>query len=189
MFFSHSFLILRPILTPYLRGIALTEIENSLPSTNKSTPKRRLKIRRARLHSLSLVSLCFILSIICTILECFAAFNIEYCDGEDLMNLYWGFWSVLQVGSIIAIFGVMLQFWIVLGNVETPSWAVALGTPVLIFAALGFMFRFFWKKSVGKFRSGAMQETEGVEVDVEKGSKGDEDEKCGCAVNRSMSQA
>lgn len=57
------------------------------------------------------------------------------------MQLYWGFWSVLQVGSDIAIFGVMLQLWIVLGNVQTPSWAVALGTPVLVFAALGWVFR------------------------------------------------
>jgi len=71
----------------------------------------------------------------------FALFNIEYCYGEDLTQLYWGFWSVLQVGSNIAIFGVMLQLWIVLGNVDSPSWAVALGTPVLVFAALGWIFR------------------------------------------------
>lgn len=63
------------------------------------------------------------------------------------MMLYWGFWSVLQVGSNIAIFGVMLQFWIVLGDVETPSWAVALGTPVLVFAALGFVLKALWTKA------------------------------------------
>jgi hypothetical protein len=87
------------------------------------------------------VSLCFVLSITCTVFEVFALFNIEYCYGEDLTQLYWGFWSVLQVGSNIAIFGVMLQLWIVLGNVDSPSWAVALGTPVLVFAALGWIFR------------------------------------------------
>jgi len=87
------------------------------------------------------VGLCLVLSVTCTVFEVFAAFNIEYCDGEDLMQLYWGFWSVLQVGSNIAIFGVMLQLWIALGNVKSPSWAVALGTPVLVFAALGWIFR------------------------------------------------
>lgn len=63
------------------------------------------------------------------------------------MMIYWGFWSVLQVGSNIAILGVMLQFWIVLGDVETPSWAVALGTPVLVFAALGFVIKSMWAKA------------------------------------------
>jgi hypothetical protein len=43
------------------------------------------------------------LSLTCTIFECFALFNIEFCDVEDLMMLYWGFWSVLQVGSNITI--------------------------------------------------------------------------------------
>jgi hypothetical protein len=86
------------------------------------------------------------------IFEVFAAFTIQYCDGEDLMQLYWGFWSILQVGSLIAILGVMLQFWIVLGNVTTPSWAVALGTPVLVFAALGWIFRHLTKKGREKLR-------------------------------------
>lgn len=63
------------------------------------------------------------------------------------MNLYWGFWSILQVGSNIAIVGIMLQFWIILGDVETPSWAVAMGTPVLVFAALGFVLKEVWKKT------------------------------------------
>lgn len=66
------------------------------------------------------------------------------------MMIYWGFWSVLQVGSNIAILGVMLQFWIVLGDVETPSWAVALGTPVLVFAALGFVIKSMWAKAWAK---------------------------------------
>lgn len=106
-----------------------------------NTQCHRRKVRRLRTHYLSIVSLCFVVSITCTTLEVFALFNIEYCDGEDLVQLYWGFWSVLQVGSNIAIFGVMLQLWIALGNVTTPSWAVALGTPVLVFAALCWIFR------------------------------------------------
>lgn len=93
-------------------------------------------------------------------MECFALFNIEFCDGEDLMPLYWGFWSVLQVGSLIAIAGVMVQFWIVLGNVETPSWAVALGTPVLVFAALGWVFRNLWKRMIAKYKGSMYEESD-----------------------------
>lgn len=83
-------------------------------------------------------------------MEVFVLFNIEYCDGEDLMQLYWGFWSVLQVGSCVAIFGTMLQLCIVMGNVGNPSWAVALGTPVLVFAALGWLCREVGRQALRK---------------------------------------
>ncbi len=127
-------------------------------------------MRRKRVLYLAIVSLCLLLSATCTVIECFAAFNIEYCDGEDLMQLYWGFWSILQVGSNIAILGVMLQFWIVLGDVETPSWAVALGTPVLVFAALGFILKAIWGKVWNRWRRD--DESSDEEGDVEKNAVG-----------------
>jgi hypothetical protein len=102
--------------------------------------------------------------------------------------LYWGFWSVLQVGSNIAILGVMVQFWIVLGDHETPSWAVALGTPVLVVAALGFVLKSVWSQFWDRCRGKRAQEappnsedsgeTSGSESDVERYDK-----------ERSMSQA
>jgi hypothetical protein len=79
------------------------------------------------------------------------------------MQLYWGFWSVLQVGSNIAIFGVMLQLWIALGNVKTPSWAVALGTPVLVFAALGWVLREVFKGFLKKILRKKIDEMEDEE--------------------------
>jgi hypothetical protein len=92
------------------------------------------------------------------------------------MQLYWGFWSVLQVGSNIAILGVMVQFWIALTDGENPSWAVALGTPVLVFAALAFLFHQVGEKTWDRWRSKRVQEGEtpdenessGSETDVEK---------------------
>lgn len=105
----------------YNRSIALTEHDKTLPKKVISSPQHQLKNRRTRLHYLSVASLCLVLAATATVFECFALFNIEFCDGEDLMQLYWGFWSVLQVGSNIAILGVMVQFWIVLGDIETPS--------------------------------------------------------------------
>lgn len=129
---------------------------------------------------LSVASLCLFLSLFAAVLECFAAFNIEYCDGEDLIQLYWGFWAILQVGSIVAILGVMLQFWIALGDVETPSWAVALGTPVLVFAALGFVVRVVWRRAWSDRRGKKSGEGK-KEVDLETGN--------GASAMRSMSQA
>lgn len=104
-----------------IRSIALTELDKTLPKHVSSSPKHQLRHRRLRLHYLSIASLCLVLSVTATVFECFALFNIQFCDGEDLMQIYWGFWSVLQVGSNIAILGVMVQFWIVLGDIETPS--------------------------------------------------------------------
>lgn len=134
------------------KSIALTEHDKTLPKHIVSSHRHQLKTRRIRLHYLTVASLCLALATTATVIEFFALFNIQFCDGEDLMQLYWGFWSVLQVGSNIAILGVVVQFWIVLGDVETPSWAVALGTPVLVFAAIGFGFRHILKETIGRVR-------------------------------------
>jgi hypothetical protein len=87
-------------------------------------------------------------------MEAFAAFSIQFCDGEDLMMLYWGFWTLIQVGSLIAIFGIMLNQWYSLEEKEHPPWSVALGTPVLVIAALGHAwqscFRTAWRRWTGK---------------------------------------
>ncbi|RAL60694.1 hypothetical protein DID88_010012 [Monilinia fructigena] len=148
----------------------LTEL---LKTTPNSSPRHLRRIQRRRIQYLSIVSLCFLLALTSVILEVFALLNIEYCDGEDLIQLYWGFWSILQVGSLIAILGVMLQFWIVLGNVQTPSWAVALGTPVLVFAALGYIFRHI-SKSWAKEKKGDGKESD-VEAGGARGSSNDEE--------------
>lgn len=84
------------------------------------------------------------MAIVIVIMEAFAAFSIQFCDGEDLMMLYWGFWSLIQVGSLIAIFGIMLNQWYSLREKEHPPWNVALGTPVIIIASLGHA----WQSSV-----------------------------------------
>ncbi|KAL2063973.1 hypothetical protein VTL71DRAFT_4467 [Oculimacula yallundae] len=177
------------------KSIAITERDKSLPSRLVNSTRHKLKNRRIRMRMLSIASLCLILSAFAAVFECFALFNIQFCDGEDLMQLYWGFWSVLQVGSIIAILGVMVQFWIVLGDVETPSWAVALGTPVLVFAALGFVFRAIWKETWGKI-NGSKETKSKQSLDVESGVGGDdesdEDSESGqekSRINRSLSTA
>lgn len=82
---SRSISSLLPIEPTPLRSIALGTIPHQ-------TTKIKLSIRRERVHHLSIASLCLVLSATATVLECFSAFKIEYCDGEDLIQLYWGFW-------------------------------------------------------------------------------------------------
>jgi len=106
------------------------------------------------------------------------------------MQMYWGFWSVLQVGSNIAILGVMVQFWIVLGDHETPSWAVALGTPVLVFAALGFVLKSVWLQFWDRCRGKRGPEVTDLEEVEESGNTSEaEADAEKCDRERSMSQA
>lgn len=50
---------------------------------------------------------------------------------------YWGFWTLLQVGSVIAILGISLNQCYSIQGKKLPPWNVALGTPVLVIAAAG----------------------------------------------------
>lgn len=142
-------------------GTCLIDLERGV--SGEVVRQQKKSIKRKRKHQLSLVSLCLVLSATCTVFECFALLNIQFCDREDLTQLYWGFWTLLSVGSNIAILGVMVQFWIVLGDHDTPSWAVALGTPVLVFAAVGFVFHSIGAQTWERCRGKPVQEGENPE--------------------------
>ncbi len=63
-----------------------------MSQSQANSAHHRKKVRGLRFRYLSIACLCLFISMICVILECFTLFNIEYYDGEDLMQLYWGFW-------------------------------------------------------------------------------------------------
>ena len=91
-------------------------------------------------------------------MEVYTLLALEFCDGEDLMSLYWSTWTMLQVGSLIAVVGIILALCLTIRDkkhplVDTPAslpnfihglgwnltyydrpWALALGTPVLVIA-------------------------------------------------------
>ncbi|KLU84144.1 hypothetical protein MAPG_03189 [Magnaporthiopsis poae ATCC 64411] len=77
------------------------------------------------------------LSVTMSVVEVFALLALQFCDGEDLMALYWATWTMLQFGSVIAIFGIILHIAMVLQGQDRPPWALALGTPVLVVAGIG----------------------------------------------------
>ncbi|KAG6001482.1 hypothetical protein E4U21_004290 [Claviceps maximensis] len=79
---------------------------------------------------------CVLLSTTVVIMEAFALLALQFCDGEDLMSLYWSTWTMLQVGSLIALLGIVLALLFSHRNRKHPPWALALGTPVLVIAGL-----------------------------------------------------
>lgn len=41
-------------------------------------------------------------------MEAYAIMALQFCDGEDLISLYWSTWTMVQVGSLIAMVGIIL---------------------------------------------------------------------------------
>ncbi|KAK4648630.1 uncharacterized protein QC761_111910 [Podospora bellae-mahoneyi] len=77
------------------------------------------------------------ISVVAVVMEVYALLALQFCDGEDLMSLYWSTWTMLQVGSLIAIFGILLAVYNSVRARKNPPWALALGTPVLVVAGIG----------------------------------------------------
>lgn len=51
---------------------------------------------------------CLVISIVAIVMEVYALLALQFCDGEDLMSLYWSTWTMLQLGSLVAIAGIIL---------------------------------------------------------------------------------
>lgn len=93
------------------------------------------------------------LSVVAVVMEVYALMALQFCDGEDLMSLYWSTWTMLQVGALIAIFGILLSVFNGLRGNKNPPWALALGTPVLVVAGVGHAFHGALRKRVKKVRT------------------------------------
>lgn len=126
-----------------LLGLSATMYATSFKTPDKPDTESDLSLeehqklqshRRKRCLYVSMC--CSALSIFLVVMEAFAGMSIAFCDGEDLMFFYWGFWSLLQIGSVIAMWGIVVNEYSLLKGHERPPWGVALGTPVLVFAAM-----------------------------------------------------
>ncbi|EFY94908.1 hypothetical protein X797_004724 [Metarhizium robertsii] len=95
---------------------------------------------------------CLAVSTVVVVMEAYALLALQFCDGEDLMSLYWSTWTMLQVGSLIAIAGVILALCHNLRNRQHPPWALALGTPVLVIAGILHLFHDCTRKRIKKLR-------------------------------------
>ncbi|KAI0484868.1 hypothetical protein GGR56DRAFT_47551 [Xylariaceae sp. FL0804] len=96
----------------------------------------RRKLRRA----LACSAATFLVAAVLIVMEVYALLALQFCDGEDLMSLYWATWTAFQLGAEIAILGVILALWHHLRDIRHPLWALALGTPVLVVAGFGHVF-------------------------------------------------
>ncbi|KAF3360371.1 hypothetical protein HYQ45_007798 [Verticillium longisporum] len=98
----------------------------------EGSPKRKPLVVRCIIITCGCISL----SVVTVVMEVFALLALQFCDGEDLMSLYWSTWTMIQVGSLIAVCGIVLALMHTLRERKNPPWALALGTPVLVVAGL-----------------------------------------------------
>lgn len=130
---------------------AETDLEKGYAREDLEHKKKQLTERQY--ITVAITSVSALAATVATIMEAFAALTLEYCDGEDLMQFYWGFWTLIQVGSVIAMIGLAAYHYYSLNDKDHPPWMVALGTPVLVIAGLGHMVvlgvRTAWRKFSG----------------------------------------
>lgn len=60
------------------------------------------------------------MSTVIVIMEAYAIMALQFCDGEDLISLYWSTWTMIQVGSLIAMVGIILALVNSLSNRRHP---------------------------------------------------------------------
>ncbi|KAL2203186.1 hypothetical protein CC79DRAFT_1373332 [Sarocladium strictum] len=93
--------------------------------------KKRAKLLRV---NIALCFGCVVTSTVIVVMEAFCLMALQFCDGEDLISLLWSTWTMIQVGSLIAMVGIILALVNSLQDKRHPPWALALGTPVLVIA-------------------------------------------------------
>lgn len=96
-----------------------------------------------------------LVSLAVSVLEVFVLLALQFCSQEPLASLYWSTWTVLQVGAVVAIFGICLHVRHMIRGRRNPPWALALGTPVLVVAGIGHYLQ-------GKFRRKARSVSENL---------------------------
>lgn len=84
------------------------------PESCEDTFRKKLK------YGLLWCSLLFLTAGVMLVIEVFCLLALQYCDGEDLMSLLWSTWTMLQLGSEIAILGIVLALWHHLYDIKQP---------------------------------------------------------------------
>jgi hypothetical protein len=86
------------------------------PEPGASEREYRYQLKKAML----LTGIIMLAGAVVCVMEVYALLALQFCDGEDLMSLYWATWTMLQMGSEIAILGIVLALYHHLTSIEHP---------------------------------------------------------------------
>ncbi|KAI5461772.1 hypothetical protein BGZ63DRAFT_487772 [Mariannaea sp. PMI_226] len=153
LFISNLFVLFLASWT-YTRGLECIE------KYNPESTKRSKRLRQSILLCLA----CVLVSTAIVVMEVYSILALQFCDGEDLISLYWSTWTMVQVGSLIAMIGIILALLHSLRNRRHPPWALALGTPVLVIAGFLHLFHDCAKTRIKKQLKKNIDLEEGVSM-------------------------
>ncbi|KAJ3475737.1 hypothetical protein NLG97_g9355 [Lecanicillium saksenae] len=120
------------LLLLFFGSFVYIKAQDALSKYTESPGKLRKRLRTC----IIICTACVLVSTVIVVMEAYTLLALQFCDGEDLMSLYWSTWTMIQIGSLIALVGVILAMFHTLRNKTHPPWALALGTPVLVIAGL-----------------------------------------------------
>ncbi|KAE9376959.1 hypothetical protein N431DRAFT_188059 [Stipitochalara longipes BDJ] len=135
------------------------QTEERFKAISRPSPDAQHIINEARAKHRSRAWVCvgvcsglFVMAVIANVMQVMAIFALQHCHKEDLLGLYWPLWTLLGLGSSIAMLGVVITQLYGLHGHDLPPFNVALGTPLLIVSGLGH-FLFTWgQKKWEKYR-------------------------------------
>ncbi|QSZ28959.1 hypothetical protein DSL72_003466 [Monilinia vaccinii-corymbosi] len=111
----------------FMNGLSKSQAHQKrrAPSYDRPRPlsdrlsESKAKQRRTQIQYIFVCFLC--LTVFCAVFEVFAAYTLIFCHKLDKGFLYWLFWTLLQVGSPISIFGISVaQLWALTGREALP---------------------------------------------------------------------
>ena len=125
-----------------------------------SRDKKQRHTASAR-HCLAVTVICFLVAALATFFQLLALINLVYCQGEDLHFIYISVWTLLGIGSLIALLGVALNQAVGFTQLDHPAYNIAMGTPVLVVSGLGHLcftgMRMIWQRRKDR-KSGVISE-------------------------------
>jgi hypothetical protein len=118
------------------------------------------RLRKVLLRYIGGCVICVLVSTGLIVCEVYALMALQFCEGEDLISLYWSTWTMIQVGSNIAMLGIILALCHSFRDFRHPPWALALGTPVLVIAGLLHLLHDCTKRAAKSFRERRVSTTD-----------------------------
>jgi hypothetical protein len=131
----------------FKRKRSLTEKEKEIFEKIKQEHKRSV-------HGCLLkTGLCLIFATACNVFQVLAIISLQHCWHEDLLGLYWPLWTLLGLGSTVAMLGVVVNQIYGLLEHELPCFSVGMGTPVLVVCAIVHLLWSMASKKINERRS------------------------------------
>lgn len=104
--------------------------------------------RRHMRRCLIVCFFCLFTAIVANVMEIYALMALQFCEGEDLMSLYWSTWTTLQLTSNIGIVGIFLAVIHSYRGRKHPPWSLALGTPITVISGIAHLMHSAIKRRV-----------------------------------------